>query len=107
MGIEETLSQILKELQEIRKELAPKNTSVIPEAAQEPKYYTVKQWAATQNWPSEHGMRAIIFNQKPYRAEHCFKKMGSRVLIDREAFYKWLETNPKYKLSVEKYHCNG
>lgn len=100
MGIESLLEHILDELKKIHEKLSCKE----PKAALKDgkRFLTVKQFTSEHPWPNEGGMRHIIFNQKPFKAQSCFKKVGRRVLVDEEEFFKWLQSYPKFKIQIEE-----
>ena len=100
MTIEELLMEISGRLHEIANLLkSPQPISITENGTP---LITVKQYADKFPWPTVQGMRWIIFNQKSFRAEHCFKKVGKRVLVDSEEFQKWMKTNPKFKIDVDE-----
>jgi len=51
----------------------------------------VKQFAKTHPWPSESGLRHLIFNCNDNGFDRVLKRVGRRILIDEEAFYKWVD----------------
>jgi hypothetical protein len=105
MTIEEVLSSILQELKKINISLEKKTTALANTHApiEHEKFLTIKEWGKNYKYPSEAGMRAFIFNAKLYNAEHCFKRVGRRVLINRDEFLKWIETNPNPKKVYNRY----
>lgn len=48
-------------------------------------------WNKHHPWPPEGGMRYLIFNANKNGFDKCIKRVGRRVLIDEEAFFKWVE----------------
>ena len=52
---------------------------------------TVKDWGLHHNWPPIGGMRHLIFNKNTNGFDKAFKKVGSRVLIDEDAFFRCVE----------------
>lgn len=57
----------------------------------ETKYLTVKQFCDQYPWPTEGGLRSIIFNADTNGFKHCIKRMGRRVLIDVKGFWDTIE----------------
>lgn len=100
MSIESLLEQILNELKDINEKLSSKEPKVTIENGK--RFLTVRQFVSEHSWPPEGGMRHIIFNQKPFKAEHCFKKVGRRVLVDEEEFFKWIESDPKFRIKIDE-----
>lgn len=54
-------------------------------------YLTVKQFCERHEWPSENGMRAYIFKREENGFRSAFLKVGRRVLVDEEEFFRCLE----------------
>lgn len=42
-------------------------------------------------WPSQGGLRHMVFNQKTNGFDSAFKRVGRRVLIDEAEFFKCVE----------------
>lgn len=99
MSIENLLTSILKEIQELRNDLNKKQLDK-NQIIEGKKFYTVSEYSKKHGWPSVGGLRSIIFNEIQFKAQACFKRVGRRVLIDEDEFLKWIETNPKYKIHV-------
>lgn len=55
------------------------NTRLIP----------VPAWSQYHPWPSVAGLRYLIFNAAENGFEACIRRIGRRVLIDEQAFFKW------------------
>ena len=52
---------------------------------------TVQQFCRKHPWPSESGLRWLIFNAKSNGFDKCVVRIGRRVLIDEQAFFRWAE----------------
>lgn len=59
----------------------------------QPKYLTVKQFAQEHSWPSEPALRSYIFRAEEYGLSDAFSRVGRRVLVDPEAFFRLLKEN--------------
>jgi len=55
----------------------------------------VPAWPKHHPWPSIAGLRYLIFNADINGFESCIRRVGRRVLIDEQAFFKWCESQPK------------
>lgn len=51
------------------------------------------KWKDYHEWPSEAGLRSLVIRAKDNGFDKVVKKAGGRVLIDEEAFFKWVDTN--------------
>lgn len=52
---------------------------------------TVRDWTKRHRWPSEGGIRHLIFNAAENGASAWIRRVGRRVLIDEAAFFAWVE----------------
>lgn len=55
--------------------------------------YSVKQFAEKFPFVTEAGLRYYIFNAKKCNFDKVIRRIGSKVLINAEAFEKWLDEN--------------
>ena len=55
--------------------------------------FTVRQFCERHPWPSQHGLRWLIFNSKENGLSKCIVRIGRRVLIDERAFFRWTEAH--------------
>jgi len=55
------------------------------------RYFTVKQWQKKHEWPREGGLRHLIFNAKQNGFDSVIRRVGRRILIDEQAFLKWVD----------------
>lgn len=51
----------------------------------------VPNWPEYHSWPSAAGLRSLIFNREKNGFNKVVKKVGKRVLIDEQAFFRWVE----------------
>lgn len=57
---------------------------------------TIKDFCAGRDWPTEGGLRWLIFNAKENGFDRVLRRVGRRVLIDDQEFDEWIEdTNPR------------
>jgi hypothetical protein len=52
---------------------------------------TISEWSKFHSWPSESGLRNIIFKKHENGFDKVVRKVGKRVLIDEDAFFRWVE----------------
>lgn len=62
----------------------------------------VKDFVAERNWPTEGGLRWLIFNAKDNGFSKCVVRIGRRVLIDTEEFDRFMESNRVRKHNVSE-----
>lgn len=62
-----------------------------PHVGQTRKLFTVTQWAQHHLWPTTSGLRHLIFYAKNNGFEKVIRRSGKRILIDEDAFFKWLD----------------
>lgn len=60
----------------------------------------VPKWNADHEWPPIGGLRWLIFNAEHNGFASVIKRAGGRVLIDEDAFFKWVETQNQANQSV-------
>ena len=64
----------------------------VQSAASERKYVTVKQLAAEGNIPlTEASLRWHVFRADENGLAPAIRRIGRRVLIDREGFFRWID----------------
>jgi len=69
------------------------------------KLFTLRDWAHTHQWPTENSLRWRI-----HKADRdpddlfrkCFVRVGTRVLIDEQKFYEWVESEDSSDLTKRK-----
>jgi hypothetical protein len=64
-------------------------------AKQRPDFVTVRQFTEYFNWPSESGLRWMIFNAQNNGLDRALIRVGRRVLIDTAAFEAWIRSHGK------------
>lgn len=52
---------------------------------------TVKQWVRIHPWPTEAGLRHLIFFAAQNGFEGVIRRAGRRILIDETAFFAWID----------------
>lgn len=57
-----------------------------------PKYIPVSKWEDYHDWPTIPSLRWMIHNKERNGIGPCIKKVGGRVLVNEEAFFKWVES---------------
>ena len=55
-----------------------------------PRLLTVRAWTEYHAWPSEAGLRHLIFHAKTNGFDKVVRRVGRRVLIDEVAFFNWV-----------------
>jgi len=59
----------------------------------------VTKWAEHHEWPSESGLRHLIFHADSNGFTTAFKRVGRRVLIDEAEFFAVVERQQKGGMS--------
>jgi hypothetical protein len=60
----------------------PSKTRLIP----------LTDWPKYHPWPPLGGLRHLVFYSKANGFDKVLRRAGRRVLIDEEAFFKWIES---------------
>jgi len=55
------------------------------------------KWNEYHSWPPLGGLRHLIHHKDTNGFNKVVKKVGKCVLIDEEAFFKWVDDNQKNK----------
>ena len=55
------------------------------------RFLPIKDFLKGRSWPTKSSIRFYIFYNRHNFATRCVKRVGRRVLIDVEAFEKWIE----------------
>lgn len=50
------------------------------------------KWPDFHTWPTAAALRYYVFNGEHNGFNTVFKRVGRRILIDEEAFFRWIET---------------
>ncbi len=56
-----------------------------------PRLFTVKEWVRVHGTPAEGGLRRLIFSASQNGFDKCVRRIGRRVLIHEDEFFKWIE----------------
>lgn len=56
-------------------------------------YFTVRQFAEKFQFTTQSGLRYYIFHSAKNGFDKVIKRIGTKVLINSNAFEKWLEEN--------------
>jgi len=64
----------------------------VEDIANEPSYrfIPVKEWNQFHPWPSESGLRHLIFHARKNGFEAAIVRVNRRVLINEQAFVQWV-----------------
>lgn len=65
-----------------------------PESVRQTRFIPVGDWGKYHPWPPLGGLRHLIFNAQKNGFGRCLRKVGSRVLIDEQAFFDWIDAHP-------------
>jgi hypothetical protein len=57
------------------------------------RFIPVSKWNNYYSWPPIGGLRHLIFHAETNGFKHVIKRIGRRVLIDRLAYERWIETH--------------
>jgi len=57
------------------------------------KFITVPDWSKHHSWPPYGGLRHLIHEKDSNGFASAFKKVGSRILIDEDEFFRCIERN--------------
>ena len=55
------------------------------------RFIPVTEWKNYHPWPAIGGLRHLIFNSDKNGFDKAIVRAGRRVLIDEQAFFKWLD----------------
>ena len=76
---------------------------MVPDESKNRRLIPVTEWRKYHPWPSVAGLRHLIFHERSNGFSVCVRRVGKRVLIDEEEFFRWVdcgdrqagETRPK------------
>jgi hypothetical protein len=54
------------------------------------RFFTIKDFAEKHGWPTESGLRNLIFRREVNGFDAVVLKVGSRWLVDSRAFESWV-----------------
>ena len=60
-----------------------------------PNFLTVRQYTERYPWPSESGLRWMIFHAASNGLESSLIRVGRRILIDIDTFNSWVRSHKK------------
>ncbi len=60
-----------------------------------PRLIPVSKWNNYHEWPPVGGLRHLIFHATTNGFHKVIRKAGSRVLIDEDAFFEWVNSSKK------------
>lgn len=55
------------------------------------KIIPLTQWNDHHPWPSQSGLRYLVFHSNDNGFDQVIRRSGRRVLIDEHAFFMWLD----------------
>jgi hypothetical protein len=64
-------------------------------SVQSTRYIPVTKWNEYHVWPSQAGLRFLIFNEKTNGFKSVIRRVNRRVLLDEQAFMTWVEDQNK------------
>ena len=79
--------------------IVDKNSSNKAEkTSKEPKTRLIpaSDWNDYHEWPPSGGLRHLIFYEKTNGFHKCIRRVGRRVLIDEDAFFRWVEETNRF-----------
>ena len=59
--------------------------------------FTIKGWSEKFDYPTQSGLRYLIFNSHKNGFDSVIRRVGRRVLIDEKAFFDWVDENSQGK----------
>lgn len=59
------------------------------------RFIPVSRWNAFHLWPPPGGIRYLIHHSTKNGFDSCIVRVGRRLLVDEEAFFKWLRDKKK------------
>ncbi len=62
----------------------------------------VPEWPNAHPWPSESGLRHLIFHADKNGFDKAVRRIGRRILIDEARFFEWVETSAASKKRVRQ-----
>lgn len=86
----------------LRAESTPEVAQVSPEMETDGspvrRLIPVTKWAETHSWPPVGGLRHLIYNASSKNGfDRVVRRCGTRVLIDEQAFFSWVEAQQGVK----------
>lgn len=81
--------------------------SATPESPPERRLIPVSKWSEYHDWPSEGGLRHLVFYSEYNGFDKAIRRVGRRVLIDEQAFFKWVDTDASKPWKLESTKREG
>ena len=57
----------------------------------------IPEWNNYYSYPTQGGLRSLVFNARKNGFEKVIRRIGGRVLIKEDAFFEWVEDTNKIK----------
>jgi hypothetical protein len=70
-------------------------SQTLPPIIQPKRLIPVTKWNNHHEWPTEYGLRWLIFNADINGFDKVVVRVQNRVLIDEAAFFAWVAENNK------------
>lgn len=94
-AIEIIISRVGRELRHTDNPTPEKESPTVDSEAENQnereRFYTIKEFCKKHSWPTEHSIRWMMFNAEQNGFDKVVRRVGRRILIKEEEFYKWLE----------------
>lgn len=60
------------------------------------RFVPLSKWAEHYDWPTVPAMRWMLYNASTNGLDrfNATRRVGRRILIDPEAFHRWIDSNP-------------
>lgn len=55
------------------------------------KLIPLTQWNEYHPWPSQSGLRYLVFNASTNNFDSVIRRSGRRILLDEQAFFSWMD----------------
>ncbi len=55
-------------------------------------FLTIPQWCDRHPWPSQGGLRHLIFNAEENGFSNCIRRVGRRVLLSESDVLRWIDS---------------
>ncbi len=73
----------------------PSPESSVMQRSKEDPYVAISKWNLRHEWPTERGLRNLVFNAESNGFDKVIRRVGRRVLIHEGRFMEWVETQGK------------
>lgn len=64
-----------------------------------PNLIPVTEWSQHHEWPPLGGLRHLIFHANENGFDKVVRRVGRRVLLDEDAFFKWVDEQQEVSIS--------